>query len=92
MLKEPVNKRLRPKVPNPIFAAKEEYYQKKSELTQVIIEDIKRKAKEEEIKFKENQIIANNKEAREQEEHAKRMTLLDLQIRKTQNSLGLNST
>ncbi|KAG5876299.1 hypothetical protein JTB14_002240 [Gonioctena quinquepunctata] len=74
LLKEPVNERRRPKVPNPIFTAREEYYKHKSELTQVIIE-----ANEETRRFEKKQVIAVNKEAREQEEQAKRMTLLDFQ-------------
>ncbi|KAG5881085.1 hypothetical protein JTB14_028261 [Gonioctena quinquepunctata] len=87
MLKEPVNKRLRPEAPNPIFTAKEEYYKKKTELTQVIIEYIKRKANGEIRRFEKNQVILVNKGARERGEHANRMEILDLQIRNAQNNI-----
>ncbi|KAL1489061.1 hypothetical protein ABEB36_014006 [Hypothenemus hampei] len=88
MLKEPINKRLRPKVVNPIFSSKEEYYKKKKELIQVSIEDIQRKAKEETQKFEEERILASNREKREQEEYNKKMLLLDLQIQKAKNSIN----
>ncbi|KAL1489253.1 hypothetical protein ABEB36_014186 [Hypothenemus hampei] len=68
-LKEPVTKRLRPKIPNVVASAKEAYYQHKTELVKIEIENAKRRDEREERKDK-----------REEELFKKQILLLDKQL------------
>ncbi|KAL1489603.1 hypothetical protein ABEB36_013552 [Hypothenemus hampei] len=68
-LKEPVTKRLRPKIPNVVASAKEAYYQHKTELVKIEIENAKRRDEREERKNK-----------REEELFKKQILLLDKQL------------
>jgi hypothetical protein len=70
-----MSKKLRPSVPNPVVAEKEQYYKRKTEL----VEEELRKKKREEEEFELDV-------ARKAELHAKQLLLLVLQIEKLKNN------
>jgi hypothetical protein len=56
-LKQPISKRLRPKIPNPVFQAKEEFYKSKTKLIENEILQLKRRQEREEEEHERKKIL-----------------------------------
>ncbi|KAJ3620668.1 hypothetical protein MTP99_004597 [Tenebrio molitor] len=56
-LKQPISKRLRPKMPNPIFQVKEEFYKSKTKLIENEILQLKRRQEREEEHERKKNVI-----------------------------------